>query len=85
MDICTQRPIILTACQSDSSIRIWNYQAMRCDLAKKFSLPQSFTPLLTIAIHPNGYYLSASFIDKIRLFYLMDTSLRIYQEIPLAN
>lgn len=36
MDICTQRPIIVTACQQDSSIRVWNYHAMRCDLAKKF-------------------------------------------------
>lgn len=42
-------------------------------------------PLLSVAIHPGGFYLSASFVDKIRMFYLMSNKLRIYQEIPLQN
>jgi WD40 repeat protein len=84
MDICTQRPILVTACQSDSSIRIWNYQAMRCELAKKFSIRNHANPLLSVAIHPNGYYLAAGFTDKVRIFYLMSNQLRIYREIALS-
>jgi cilia- and flagella-associated protein 57 len=72
MAICTQRPIVVTACQLDSSIRIWNYHTMRCDLAKKFLLPSNSNPLLSISIHPNGYYLAVTFVDKVRLFYIMN-------------
>lgn len=36
MSHCVQRPLVATACEHDSSIRLWNYSAMRCDLAKQF-------------------------------------------------
>jgi hypothetical protein len=36
LDICLQRPLFVTACKSDSTIRIWNYLHLKCDLAKKF-------------------------------------------------
>ena len=40
MDICIQRPIVVTACEQDSSVRIWNYLALKCDLARKFTILQ---------------------------------------------
>jgi hypothetical protein len=44
---------------------------MRCELAKKFSIKNHSNPLVSVAIHPNGYYLAAGFTDKVRIFYLM--------------
>ena len=85
MSLCMQRPLIATACEHDSSIRLWNYSAMRCDLAKQFQLPGNTHPLLTLSIHPSGYYLAASFTDKVRLFYILDDHLKIYQEVMQAS
>ena len=58
---------------------------MRCELAKKFSIKDHSNPLLSVAIHPNGYYLAAGFTDKVRVFYLMSDQLRIYREIALKS
>ena len=54
-------------------IRVWNYVNGRCDLARKFYVGEEahstdINPLLGVAIHPNGYYLAAGFIDKIRYY-----------------
>lgn len=36
MDVCLQRPLIVTCSKQDSTIRIWNYVNARCELARKF-------------------------------------------------
>lgn len=36
MDICLQRPLIVTCSNYDSTIRIWNYINYRCELIRKF-------------------------------------------------
>jgi cilia- and flagella-associated protein 57 len=41
--------------------------------------------LLSVAIHPSGYYLAAGFIDKLRFFHIMNSELRIYKEQTLKN
>ncbi|CAD8162078.1 unnamed protein product [Paramecium pentaurelia] len=38
LDVCLQRPLIVTASKYDSTIRIWNYAYPRCELARKFYL-----------------------------------------------
>jgi len=38
-------------------------------------------PLLTVAIHPNGYYLAAGFKDKIRIYHILHDDLRIFRNI----
>jgi len=89
MDICYHRPLIVTACRKDISIRVWNYHQMRCDLKKQFDAsnfestdPQ---PLICVSIHPNGYYLASGFVDKIRIFHLTYNDLKAYREIGLKN
>lgn len=36
IDVCLQRPLIVTCSKYDSTIRIWNYVNARCELARKF-------------------------------------------------
>ena len=54
---------------------------MRCDLAKKIQIKDNKFPLKCITIHPNGYLVAVGFVDKIRIFYLMQNELKIYREI----
>jgi hypothetical protein len=38
LDVCLQRPIIVTCSKIDSTIRIWNYINFKCELARKFTV-----------------------------------------------
>lgn len=40
-------------------------------------------PLLSVAIHPSGYYMAASFIDKIRLHHILHDEFKHYQNIDI--
>lgn len=42
-------------------------------------------PLISVAIHPSGYYLAASFIDRIRMYHILHDELRHYKNIELKN
>ncbi|EAR88012.2 WD domain, G-beta repeat protein (macronuclear) [Tetrahymena thermophila SB210] len=86
MDICLQRPLIATCCQRDSTIRIWNYMNYRCELARKFVTDTNDkSPLLSMSFHPTGYYLAAGFIDKLRIYHVLQDELRTYKELGVKN
>ena len=91
VDIAVQRPIIVTASKEDSTIRIWNYYTHQCELAREYyiledsSIRDAVRPLKSIAIHPSGYYLAASFIDKIRLYHILHDELRAYKTLEVKN
>ena len=91
VDIAVQRPIIVTASREDSTIRIWNYYTHQCELAREYyiledaSIRDAARPLKSIAIHPSGYYLAASFIDKIRLYHILHDELRAYKTLEVKN
>lgn len=36
LDICVQRPLVVTCSREDSTIRIWNYVNFKCELGRKF-------------------------------------------------
>lgn len=38
-------------------------------------------PLLSVAIHPSGYYLAAGFKDKIRIYHILHDDLRLFRNI----
>ena len=71
LDVAVQRPIIASCSREDSTIRLWNYTTGMCELAREYfvlednSVRHQAKPLITVAIHPTGYQLAASFIDKI--------------------
>ncbi len=92
LDVCLQRPLLVTCSKYDSSIRVWNYMNFKCELARKFFVGEensetevNYNPLICVAFHPFGYYIAAGFVDKIRYFHLLHDQLRIYKEIVLKN
>jgi cilia- and flagella-associated protein 57 len=95
MDLAVQRPLLATCSDVDHTLRIWNYNSMTCELAKKLYVVQSdaidpsaisdIKPLLSVAFHPSGYYLAVSFIDKVRLFHLLFDELRFFREVNTPN
>lgn len=92
VDVCLQRPLIVTCSQKDSTIRIWNYLANKCELARRFTADEEETlgsnvaaPLRCVSIHPAGYYLAAGFIDKIRFYHILNEHLRLYRDISVKN
>jgi WD40 repeat protein len=97
MDLATQRTLLATCSDVDHTLRIWNYNTMTCELAKKLYIVQSdaidtsqvsdIKPLLSVAFHPSGYYLAISFVDKVRLFHLLLDELRLFRDVstPSSN
>lgn len=92
IDIAIQRPIIVTCSRDDSTIRIWNYYTHQCELAREYyvledsvAIREAAKPLKSVAIHPSGYYMAASFIDKIRLYHILHDELRHYRNVEVKN
>ena len=93
MDVCLQRPLFATCSHHDSTIRIWNYKSFGCKLLRMFyfrlkenTQPNSENkPLLTLSLHPSGYYLAVGCTDKLRFFHILSNELRPYRELPIKN
>lgn len=91
LDIAVQRPLIVTCSREDSTVRIWNYQTHQCELAREYyvledmAIREATRPLKSVAIHPSGYYMAASFIDKIRVYHIMHDELRHYKSLEIKN
>ena len=74
MDMALQRPIIITSSQTDKTIRVWNYLTGHCEyckiiLTEKDDVEKEMD-ILSVAIHPNGYYIAVSDREMIRFFHL---------------
>jgi hypothetical protein len=63
----------------------------RCELAREYyvledmAIRDAAKPLISVAIHPSGYYLAASFIDRIRMYHILHDELRQYKNVELKN
>ena len=81
----------MTCSRDDSTIRLWNYYTHQCELAREYyvledmALRDAAKPLKSVAIHPSGYYLAASFIDKIRIYHILHDELRHFKSIDIKN
>ena len=42
-------------------------------------------PVLSIALHPSGYYMAAGFIDRVRLVHVLDDELRDFRKLDHKN
>ena len=89
MDVALQRPIIVTSSQADKTIRVWNYLTGHCEyckiiLTEKEELDQEIE-ILSVAIHPNGYYMAVSDNEMIRFFHLCYRELRYYNNDSIGN
>ena len=90
MDVSLQRPIILTCSKEDKSIRVWNYLTGHCEnckiiLEEKEDSKEKEINFLSIAIHPNGYYVAISDNEMIRFFHLCYKELRFYSNDQVGN
>jgi WD40 repeat protein len=89
MDIALQRPIIVTSSKEDKTIRVWNYLTGHCEyckiiLTEKEELDQEID-ILSVAIHPNGYYMAVSDSEMIRFFHLCYKELRYYNNDSMGS
>ncbi len=90
MDVALQRPIIVTTSQKDKSIRLWNYLTGHCEYCKiileeKNNLDEYELNILSVAIHPNGYYIAISDTEMIRFFHICYKQLRFYGNDQIGN
>ena len=86
MDVCLHRPILATLSKAEKTIKLWNYKKPGCELTKKFDSKvngidelNSPDPLLSLAIHPFGYYLAVGFCDKLRIYHILESELRNFK------
>ena len=47
------------------------------------SIREAARPLISVAIHPSGYYMAASFIDKVRLYHILHDEFKHYANIDI--
>ena len=90
MDVSLQRPIIITCSREDKSIRVWNYLTGHCEnckiiLEEKEDSKEKEINFLSIAIHPNGYYVAISDSEMIRFFHLCYKELRFFSNDQVGN
>ena len=90
MDVAQQRPIIITTSKKDKTVRVWNYLTGHCEYCKiileeKDNNNEKEMNILSVAIHPNGYYIAISDIEMIRFFHLCYKELRFYNNDQIGN
>lgn len=56
----------------DHTVRIWNYETMKVELVKKYSID-----IRVIALHPSGMFAAIGFTDILRLLQIQLTDLKI--------
>lgn len=91
IDVATQRPLLLTCSREDSTIRLWNYETYTCEMARECyvledqAIREAAKPLISVAMHPSGYYMAASFIGKIRLHHILHDEFKHYKNIDVRH
>ena len=86
MDNCIQRNILISSSTKDSSVKIWNYitgLSEYCSLIFSEEIQENKQILknfsiLSLAIHPTGYYLALSNEERIWFFFICNKQLRFY-------
>ena len=90
MDVALQRPIIITTSSADKTVRAWNFITGHCEyckviLTEKEKNKEKEMEILSVAIHPNGYYMAISDKEMIRFFHLCYKELRFYNNDSTAT
>ncbi|KAG7390346.1 hypothetical protein PHYPSEUDO_008174 [Phytophthora pseudosyringae] len=77
VDVCVQRPIVVT-CGTDKTIRVWNFELNHYELLHH--CPEEPT---TVAVHPSGFQLVVAFKERVRIYQLLQESLRQVKELAI--
>lgn len=89
VDVAKQRPLILTCSKEDCTIRLWNYEKAMCELGKGYYVvddeahKEAAKLLISVAMHPSGYQMAASTINKVRLYHILQDEFMMYDEIDI--
>ena len=78
IDVCIRKALIAT-CSADRSVRVWNYADHTLENKQEFFDEEVYS----VAFHPSGFHLIASFTDKIRLLNLFESELICFKELPI--
>lgn len=91
IDVAVQRPLMVTCSREDSTVRLWNYMTGQCEIAREYYVMEDNTlraqarPLSGAAIHPTGYQVAVSFIDKIWIHHILHDEMRQYKCLEIKN
>ncbi|KAL3668185.1 hypothetical protein V7S43_007046 [Phytophthora oleae] len=77
VDVCVQRPVVVT-CGTDKTIRVWNFELNHYELLHQ--CPEEPT---TVAVHPSGFQLVVAFKERVRIYQLLQESLRQLKELAI--
>jgi WD40 repeat protein/uncharacterized protein YoxC len=79
VDTCIQREFV-ASCGQDKTFRLWNYETRTCDLLYQFSEEP-----IALSMHPAGFQVLVAFKERVRLFNILQDSLRQLKELPLKS
>lgn len=79
VDVCLQRPIF-ASCGIDKTVRIWNYELRQYEVVHHCAEEP-----MALALHPNGFQLAVTCKERIRLYHILQESLRLVRELPLKS
>lgn len=80
LDMAVQRPILVSACGKDCTVRVWDYQVGSCEVC--WQAPEEPTG---VALHPFGFFLALGFSDKVRVMHILAKELVPVSELPVKN
>eukprot|EP00930_Biecheleria_cincta_P023169 TRINITY_DN1677_c0_g1_i1.p1 TRINITY_DN1677_c0_g1~~TRINITY_DN1677_c0_g1_i1.p1 ORF type:complete len:1409 (-),score=359.14 TRINITY_DN1677_c0_g1_i1:32-4258(-) len=80
LDMAVQRPILVSACSKDCTVRVWDYQVGSCEVC--WHAPEE---PMGVALHPFGFFLALGFSDKVRLMHILAKELVPVSELPVKN
>ncbi|DBA02371.1 TPA: hypothetical protein N0F65_007190 [Lagenidium giganteum] len=79
VDSCIQRPTIVT-CGTDRTVRMWNYELRLYELQHQF--PEEPNAL---SVHPSGFMLIVAFKERVRIYNILQESLRQIRELSIKS
>jgi hypothetical protein len=78
-DVCLSRPIFATI-GMDKTVRLWNIELRAYDV-----MHQCAEEPMALSLHPTGFQVLVTFKERIRLFHILQETLRQVRELPVKN
>ncbi|KAF4714747.1 hypothetical protein FOZ63_000207 [Perkinsus olseni] len=76
---CPLREIMVTVSSKDKSLRIWRLPSAYMEFSRAFLGDEP----LDVAVHPvGGFIIAVAFVEKIRIFQVVDDDLAVLKELP---
>ncbi|KAF4682114.1 hypothetical protein FOZ60_011025 [Perkinsus olseni] len=76
---CPLREIMVTVSSEDKSLRIWRLPSACMEFSRAFLGDEP----LDVAVHPvGGFIIAVAFVEKIRIFQVVDDDLAVLKELP---